>query len=270
MNDPAETSNESLSATVAETFGSEAEEPSSGEPTPQTPPSTGQEQPSTSRAGEPASPAPSFPTPEQITASVREGLRQSQGAQPATPREYTPEELDRLFDVWQPTPELVQQILAGGDDGIKAFIALRDGLSKQFGTLLQYQLELARRDLVTKMDPALKFVAEAAAQKDRDEFFSQNPDLKDYEQLTQTVFNALKQEGYVAPDVATAYKTLADRTRALLPTGGNGSGTAPSGGSRTRTSPTERRPASLSSGGQAGGGGGSAPQAPFPGAEVFL
>jgi hypothetical protein len=121
------------------------------------------------------------------------------------------------------------------------------------------------------MDPALKFVAEAAATKDREEFFNQNPDLKDHELLTQTVFNALKAEGYQAPDVPTAYKTLADRTRALLPTaGGNGSGTTPSGGSRTKTSSTDKRPASLSSGSQAGGGGGSAPQAPFPGAEVFL
>jgi hypothetical protein len=120
------------------------------------------------------------------------------------------------------------------------------------------------------MDPALKFVADAAAKADREAFFSENEDLKEHELLTQTVFNALKAEGYQAPDKAAAYKTLADRTRALLPTAGNGSGTPPSGGSRTKTSPTDKRPATLSSGSQAGGGGGSAPQAPFPGAEVFL
>ena len=212
---------------------------------------------------------PSFPTPDQITASVREGLRQSQTAPP--PREYTPQELDQLFNIWQPSQELVNKIVAGGEDAIRAFVELRDGLARQFGTLLQYQLEVSRRDMTSRMDPALKFVAEAAAAKDRETFFEQNPDLKAHELLTQTVFNALKTEGYVAPDVATAYKTLADRTRALLPTGGNGSGTTPSGGARTtRTNPTERRPASLSSGGQAGGGVSSAPPAPFPGAEVFF
>lgn len=263
MNEPAETPN--LEASVADVFGGPDEPTPQPEPSPQPSPEP-EPQPTAGKTQE-----PQYPTADQIRASVRDGLKDAQGATPAAPRQYTPEELDQLFNVWKPTPELVQRVLAGGEDGLQAFMELRDGLSKQFGTLLQYQLELARRDLVSQMDPALKFVAEAAATKDREEFFAQNPDLKDHELLTQTVFNALKAEGYQAPDVPTAYKTLADRTRALLPTGGNGSASASSGGGRTtKTSPTEKRPASLSSGSQAGGGGGSAPQAPFPGAEVFF
>lgn len=254
-------------ASVADVFGGENEP--SPEPTPQETPAGGEQTPPAA-GGEP--PKPSFPTPEQITASVREGLRQSHEATPAAPRQYTPQELDQLFNVYQPTPEIIQRLLSGGEDALKAFVEIREGLGKQFGTLLQYQLELAKRELTSTMDPALKFVAEQTAKADREDFFAQHEDLKDHELLTQTVFNALKAEGFVAPDKATAYKVLADRTRALLPTaGGNGSGTAPSGGSRTTTtSPTGKRPASLSSGSQAGGGSGSAPNAPFPGAEVFL
>lgn len=272
MNEPVvEPSN--LTATVADVFSEPGEptEPTS-EPTPQTPPAGGEPTPPTGQPPAETKPATTFPTAEQITASVREGLRQSQGDQPTAPKQYTPEELDNLFNVYKPTPEVIQRLVAGGEDALGAFVEIREGLSKQFGTLLQYQLELARRELTSQMDPALKFVAEQAAAKDREDFFAQNEDLKDHELLTQTVFNALKAEGYVAPDKATAYKTLADRTRALLPTGGgNGSGAAPSGGTRTTTtSPTGKRPAGLSSGSQAGGGGGSAPQAPFPGAEVFL
>jgi hypothetical protein len=253
-------------ASVADVFGEEGATPS--EPTPQTPPAGGEQTPAP--AGE--SKQPTFPTAEQITASVREGLRQSQEPGAGPPKQYTPEELDRLFNVYQPTPEVIQRLIAGGEDALKAFVEIREGLGRQFGTLLQYQLELAKRELVSQMDPALRYVADAAAKADRDDFFSQHEDLKEHELLTQTVFNALKAEGYVAPDKATAFKTLADRTRALLPTaGGNGSGTTPSGSSRTtKTSPTTNRPAGLSSGSQAGGGGGSAPQAPFPGAEVFL
>jgi hypothetical protein len=269
MNEPAAEPN--LTATVADVFG--AEDEPTPEPTPTPVPDGGEptgEPSGEPRTGEPTKPA-AFPTPEQITASVREGLRQSHEAAPAAPREYSQAELDQMFNIYQPTPEIIQRLLAGGEDALKAFVEIRDGLGRQFGTLLQYQLELARRELVSHVDPALRFVAEAAAKADREDFFSQHEDLKDYELLTQTVFNALKAEGYQAPDKATAFKTLADRTRALLPTAsGNGSGTTPSGGSRTKTSPTERRPASLSSGSQAGGGGGSAPQAPFPGAEVFL
>jgi hypothetical protein len=267
MNEPAEPQVDPNVASVSDVFG---EEPTGApsEPTTQAPPAGGEQK----TQEPPAETKPSFPTPEQITASVREGLRQSQEPGTEPTRQYTPEELDRLFNVYQPTPEVIQRLLAGGEDALKAFVEIREGLGKQFGTLLQYQLELARRDLVNQMDPALRFVADQAAKADREDFFSQHEDLRDYELLTQTVFNALKAEGYQAPDKATAFKTLADRTRALLPTAsGNGSGTAPSGGSRTtKTSPTDKRPASLSSGSQAGGGGGSAPQAPFPGAEVYL
>ena len=257
-------------ASVADVFGGEPQggEPSS-EPTTQTPPAGGEPKGGQPPAGEP--PKAGFPTPEQITQSVREGLRQSREEAPAAPKQYSPEELDQLFNVYQPTPEVIQRLLSGGEDALKAFVEIREGLAKQFGTLLQYQLELAKRELTGTMDPALKYVAEQTVKADREEFFTQHEDLRDHELLTQTVFNALKAEGYQAPDKATAFKTLADRTRALLPTAaGNGSGGGPSAPTRTtRTSPTTNRPASLSHGSQAGGGGGSAPQAPFPGAEIF-
>lgn len=201
---------------------------------------------------------------EDITAAVREGVRQ-----PPPQREYTREELNQMFNVWQPTTELVQRINAGGEDAVKAMFELRDGLSKQFGTLLKYQMDIIRSELSERMSPALSLVAEQTAAKDRAEFFSQHEDLQPHESLVQTVFNALKAEGYQAATKAEAYKTLADRTRALLPTtGGNGSGARQPAGTRTTTTPT-KRPASLSSGSQAGGGGPSAPAAPFPGAEIW-
>lgn len=208
---------------------------------------------------------PSQLTPEQITASVREGLRQSQPAQPE--RQWTKEELDKAFNVWQPTQEVVDQLLQGGENALKAFAALRDGLSKQFGTLLQYSIEVAKQELNEKMTPALTFAQAEAAARDRADFFEQNEDLAPYEKLTQTVFNALKAEGYQAATKEEAFKTLADRTRALIPQG-NGAGATQSGGART-TTPTQKRPASLSSGSQAGGGGPSAPVAPFAGAEIW-
>jgi len=250
--------NEPITATPAEAFGDEA------------PP----EQTEGGQQGQqPAQAAPAAPpqlTPEQIRDSVRAGLKEGlESTQPE--KQYTPEELDSMFNVWKPSPELLQQVLAGGEEGLKALLAVRDGLSKQFGTLLQYQLELLRREMRGEMAPAVSFVSEESARRDREDFFKQHEDLREHEELTQMVFNALKGEGYQAPDKATAYKVLADRTRALLPTAGNGSGSSPTGGARTNNqSQGGSRPARLSSGSQAGGGGPSAPAAPFPGAEVFM
>lgn len=210
-------------------------------------------------------PPPQGLTPEQIRQSVSAGVRDAQPVQP--PRQYTPAELNKLFNVWEPSDEIVERIRSGGPDALAALGAVRDGLAKQFGTLLDYQLRIVKEDLISHMSPALTFAQEAAASKDREDFFSQNDDLREHEQLTQTVFDALKAQGYQAPDKATAYKTLADRTRALL---GNGAGTGQPSGAR-RTTPTQtKRPAQLSSGSQAGGGGPSAPAVPFPGAEVFM
>lgn len=211
-------------------------------------------------------------TAEQIRDSVRDGVRsaQPQGQQPA--KVYTQEELDTLFKVWKPSDELVTQILAGGGEALKALLAMRDGMSQQFATLLEYQLEIAKQELTAKFEPALTYTQQRAVERDQEKFFAENEDLVDHRALVETVFNALRAEGFVAKDVPEAYRVLADRTRKLLPTNGaNGSGARQSTGARQQTTTQSRRPASLSSGSQAGGGSGSsAPAAPYPGGEVFL
>lgn len=244
------TTQEPLTGTTAEVF---EETPASGQET------TTQE----TTTQEPAKPTLSA---EDITGAIREGFRATQP--PVPEKQWTQEELDAAFNVWKPTQELVERIRAGGEDGLKAMLEMREGLSKQFGTLLQYSIEVAKKEMLGQVGPALTYAQEQAAAKDREAFFAENEDLKPYEALTQTVFNALKAEGYKAKTQEEAFKTLADRTRALLPTNGNGAGAGQPSGART-TTPTQKRPASLSSGSQAGGGGHSAPVAPFPGAEIW-
>jgi hypothetical protein len=239
---------EDLTATTADVFGDEPETPPTPEPSPP--------------------PPPQGLTPEAIRESVRAGVADAQPQAP--PKQYTPQELNKLFNVWEPSPDLVERVRQGGEDGLRAMVEMRDGMAKQFGTLLQYQTEILKNELMERMSPALSFAQEQAAAKDRDDFFSQNEDLREHEQLTQTVFDSLKAQNYRAKDKAEAYKTLADRTRALLGGNRNGAAGAPTGTGQ-RTNPTQtKRPAQLSSGSQAGGGGPSAPAAPFPGAEVFM
>jgi hypothetical protein len=204
-------------------------------------------------------------TADAIRRSVAEGVRDAQPA--AAPKQYSRQELDQMFNVWNPSQEEVDQLLQGGEGALKSLVAMRDALTKQFGTLLQYQLEMLKNELGGRIAPMESFASEQAAAKDREAFFAYAPDLQGFEQLAQTVFFALKAEGFQAKDTAEAYKVLADRTRALIPEGANGSGATQSGGARVATSGA--RPARLSTGSQAGGGGPSAPAAPYPGAEIW-
>jgi hypothetical protein len=203
---------------------------------------------------------------DQIRGAVAAGVRDAQPA--AAPPQYSREELDRMFNVWNPTQEQVDQLLQGGEGALKSLVEMRNALTRQFGTLLQYQMEILRNEMGGRIAPMESFASEQAAAKDRAAFFEYAPDLQPFERLAQTVFFALKAEGFQAKDVDEAYQVLADRTRALIPVGANGSGATQSGGAQPTTRGTTR-PARLASGSQAGGGGPSAPAAPYPGAEIW-
>jgi hypothetical protein len=263
-----------LEATPAEVFGEDLP-PDDGQQQQQQQESNGQQQQEEGQQqgqqGQQQQQQTPVLTAEQIRDSVREGLRQSQPQQQQQQRQYTQEEIDAHFHVWQPSADLVERIRNGGEDALKALVEMRDGMSKQFSRLVELNSGILKEDIGGQFKPALDYVSEAKRAADEAAFFEEHQDLKEHKLLTTTVFNALKAEGFVAKDVKEAYKVLADRTRALLPNGANGSGARQSSGARQTTTTQTRRPAALSSGSQAGGGGGdSAPATGYPGGEVFL
>lgn len=214
--------------------------------------------------------------PRQYTIDeVRELIRATQGGEQGQQglqtqeRQYTQEELDKMFDVWQPQMDLVTAIREGDEKAaIQAMTDMRNGLLRQANKMTEYQLEIMRRELLGQVAPAVTFAEQQAANRDREEFFKQNEDLRNHEKLVTTVFNALRAEGVRAKSVAEAYKLLADRTRALLPNNnGNGSGDGQSSAASNNNG-TRQKPAQLSRGSQAGGGGGQS-AAPNVFSEIF-
>lgn len=192
-------------------------------------------------------------TAKEIADAVREGVRQ-----PEVQKEYTQEELDKIFKVWQPDEGLVAKLQAGGTEAVEALKLMREGLAGQFGQLIQYQLQVMKKELEDRYAPALTFAQEARAEKEREAFFKENEDLRDHPVQVDIAYKSLIGEKKSFPTLAEAQKALADRARQLIPNG-NGSGTTQPSGTRQTTTATKPKPATLSSGSQAGGsGGGSA------------
>jgi hypothetical protein len=182
---------------------------------------------------------------------------------PEKQKEYTPEELDKIFKVWKPSDDFLTQIRSEDPAvAVKAITDMRDGLLEQFSTIQLHERALLLEQIRKEFSPVQSFAKEQAAKKEKDEFFKSNEDLKGQEELVNVVYKAMVQEGYKATDIAQARKDLAERVRKLVP---NLSGTQQGNGSNNNNNSTSK-PASLSSGSQAGGGSGGGKSAP---ANVF-
>lgn len=223
---------------------------SSGANTQSAPAPATQQQTTQTQAPPPSAPA-AAPTAEQIAEQVASRLAPPQQGQ--QPKQYTREELDQMFNVYQPQADLITAIREGDEAGaIQAIATLRDGLIKQANTLAQYQMTILRDELLQQVAPALQSVAMQHARQQEEAFYTANPDLNQRRELVKTVYAAMRNEGTRFSTPQEASKALADRVRALA---GLTTPTQPPGGSLPASSQQQQpqgqgaRPAALGGGG---------------------
>src|SRR5207302_1337461 len=108
-----------ITGTTEEIFGEEGQQQTEG----------GQQQQTTTEGGEKAATAAKPPTAEDIAAAVQRGTEAAAArAQQPAERQYTQQELDQIFKVWNPTEDLITKLLGGGPDAVKAMVEIRQGL----------------------------------------------------------------------------------------------------------------------------------------------
>ncbi len=190
------------------------------------------------------------PTKEEIVAEVKADLAK----QVEEKKEYTPEEIDKIFKIWKPSEEFATRLLAGGTDAVGALVEMRDALQEQMRLITGAERNNHIAQLEEKFAPALTMAQEKVKEKEENIFYDSNKDLLDKKELVNVVWVAMQSEGYEVKSVEQARKDLADRTRKLIP--GSASGQS-ANGEVTKTSTTKEKPASLSNGSQTGGGSGS-------------
>lgn len=228
-----------------------------------TPPSGGSA--STASAPDGAQPAalasgspPTAPqlTPEAIADAIKKAGIGGQPAQPQQPpKQYTQEDFDKAFQVFQATPEMITQLLAGGEGALKVFHSIRDGLVRQAVTMASYviqdQLERYQQEFNPKFSNVEKYVSERQMKELYDEFYSENKDLKPYNTLVETAVQQLKAEGVQFKTKAEGFKAAAERARQLLKSIPGLNLTSPDDGGGA---PNPTRMPTLSRGGQGGVG----------------
>jgi hypothetical protein len=200
-----------------------------------------------------AKPGPTGMTAEDIARITAEAVKAVQP--PAPPKQYSQDELDTMFKVWKPDASVVEQLLAGGEDALGAVTAMRDGMLQQFNTLMQYQMQIMREELMKEISPMSAYAQEQQAERAKSKFYEKHQDLKDYDAVVDMVFGQLKNEGYKAKSLDEAFDTLAGRVRTVLKLDANAGG----GASPAVTQNSGQRPAPLGDGGRGGGGTNRAP-----------
>ena len=213
-------------------------------------------------------PTPQLSADDIAQAIKKAGIGQTQPV--ATPeKEYKQEDFDKAFQVFNASPELVQELLSGGDGALSAMSKLRDGLVKQAVTMASYivQDQLEKYDLKNRpqFDSVHKYVSEKQAKELYDDFYAKNKELQPYDTVVQTAVQQLKAEGMQFKTKEEGFKAAAARTKAILKTI-PGINLEPD----TKISPTPTRMPTLSKGGQGGlGKGQSAEAAKDPSHSIF-
>ncbi len=175
------------------------------------------------------------------------------------PKQYTPEELKKLLNVFDPDDAFMAR-LADPNTAKAAIAELVAGQNKHFQTVLQLEREAMLAQIREDFGPIREQAERQKQQAAAVEFYKEFTDLAKFTKETDMVTAALMQQGaFKGKDLTAIKQLIAGETRNLVKRlGGSAS---PSQGSGTSQQQTGQRPkpAALSSGSQGGAGKGGGP-----------
>jgi hypothetical protein len=136
--------------------------------------------------------------------------------QAAPQRQWTKEEFDRAFNVFNPDEGLVTEILAGGPKAVEAMQKVVQGVVRQATTMAGYQLQQMRDELEGRLTPLQQ--AHQAQNEERlmGRFLDANKDLKGFEVLIKHVAQGLQAQGRRFDAEDAAFKHVANEVRTLV------------------------------------------------------
>lgn len=212
-------------------------------------------------------------SPEQIqqivTGAVTPLLQQQRQQQPQQQRQYTQDDFNKAFNVWNPDESFVSQFVPNWQELdanarashplTKAFPTMRDALVRQAVTLAAYQIQEEMGKIRGEFGPILEHVNEARREKMKSDFFTEFPHLKPYEAIAMAVGQQIQSNAAASGQqlsVKDAFKLVADETLKTLKAAGIDPATAQAAGQgAAQQNNGQHRMNALSNGGQGGAGG---------------
>lgn len=133
------------------------------------------------------------------------------------------EELNRMLNVVNVTPEDFQAILAGGEGALDTFNKIIQGAVMQARTTAWYQSQVLMRQLQQQIAPAMEHFHRAQQDRLTEQFFSENKDFskEKHMKLLAAVKASLDAEGaFKGKTQAEGFKIISERAKEVLSASG--------------------------------------------------
>lgn len=224
-----------------------------------------------------SSPAQSQQTPPQQPVNVlpldavekiAQALRGQQQPVQQEPQ-MTEQEFNRLFNVFQPTPEILQSLRAEDPQvALGAYNQLVQGVVRQATTLAAFHVAQEVQKMQQMFQPAIKMAEERQMEAQKGRFFEKYPNLKGMEPLLTAIRDKMIANKANYPDEESAFKAVADEAQKVLSQipglngqqAGNNSNPQGNGQAKQTQAPVQKRQMpTLSGKGQGTSPGGAAP-----------
>jgi len=155
---------------------------------------------------------------ELITKAAEAGASRVAGQPaPAPEKVYTPEEIAKLTNAYTASPELVENILAGGEAGLAAVNELLEGVVKHATTVAWLQSQLLAKQTEERFSPVLTGYQQEQTKRLEKEFYKQYPALAGKESLLRAVrLSLVEEKAFEGKTQEQAFKLLADRAQEFL------------------------------------------------------
>jgi len=189
---------------------------------------------------------------EIIAQAAAAGAQQARPQEQAqAPKQYTQEDIDRFTNAFKASPELIGELLEGGEKSLTAMSQIVEGVVKQATTISWLQAQMLQKQMGEQMNPAMEYYRGEQVKQLRNEFFDSHADLKGQDKLLSAVKVGIDQERILEGKTKEeAFKIIADRAREVL--SANGANGANGNGAQQRPAAQQPKMATLSRGSQHG------------------
>ncbi|MBX7157221.1 MAG: hypothetical protein K1X66_02375 [Verrucomicrobiae bacterium] len=192
-----------------------------------------------------ANPSPSASFKKEDVKEIIAGVLnefQSKNGSTHEPAPLTQEEFDKLFKVYRPDATVIQRILGGGEEAVKALHEIVQGTHGQSLAMSEYLLNQKLRDTFGQVEPFIQWAQEQQLAAYKSEFFEKYPDLKNHENLLLQIKDSLEKQGYrgnkeqVFEKLSTKAREILDSVKKKMGESGNNN-TNPTPNNQSRMTP---------------------------------